>query len=983
MGIEPIAVIGLAARVPDARSAEEFWANLLTARNSIHRLTEQQLLDAGEDPALIAAPNYVRARPLLDDVWGFDNEYFGISRRESELRNPQHRLFLELCDTALQSAATVPERFEGTIGVYAGCATDRFFEDHIRADPDLMGQVGETLAAVSSNVDFLPSYVSFRLGLRGPSIAVRTACSTSLVTTHLACQALRAGDCDLALAGGVEIETPYGRGYLYVEGGIDAKNGVCRPLDSAASGTVFGSGGGVVVLKRLADAQADQDEVLAVILGTAVNNDGAGRAGFTSPSREGQSQVIAEAIAVSDVDSASISYVELHGTGTKVGDPVEIQGLRDGMAMTARSELAPGSCIIGSVKSNIGHLGPASGVVGLVKTVLALHRETIPPTINVCEVNPSLELDNSPFAVAMTVRPWPKGAMPRRAGVSSFGFGGTNAHVVLEEAPEPEPALEPGTGTGGAELLVWSGVDDRACEDVGNALLRTAAEAKDADLPAIACTSQTGRRVLRVRAAVRVDSPAAARAALTDPRTILRGDGQSRQPVFLFPGQGAQFPAMGLTAGLWLPGHTALIRHYLGVFGDLLKTDLVRIWESERDPSVLSVTVHAQPLLFSVELACARSLIELGVRPAAVMGHSIGELVAATVAGVFTAEDAIRLVAERARLMQEMPPGVMLAVAAPVAEVRRTLVDGVWVSAVNGLAQTVVGGAAAPVAAYTLVLDGCGIKYRKVATSHAFHTPMMADAVAKFLAVAEKIAMSEPDLPLVSAASGRLVGSGEAVRPEFWASQLVEPVLFAEALANLPVANPALVEAGPGSSLSGLARRHSAIGIAGHPVIELLPERAGHHVLDTLGALWINGAEVNFMNLPRERWPKFPLPTYPYRRTEFLLPDRSGTARRPAAAAGEPQATRLGEPARRPPEPNGQPVVTLPVWQPAGLLTPTRSAPPRARGYAVVLLPENPASAAAARRVVQQAGYRVLTITYGDRLRGAGLRMRGPREPPR
>lgn len=964
MGIEPIAVVGLAARVPDGRSAEEFWANLLTARNSIHRLTELQLLDAGESPAVIAAPNYVRARPLLDDVWGFDNEYFGMSRRESELRNPQHRLFLELCATALQSAATVPERFEGAIGVYGGCATDRFFEDHIKADPELMDQVGETVALVSNTIDYLALYVSFRLGLRGPSLGVRTACSTSLVATHLACQALRAGDCDLALAGGVEIETPYGRGYLHVEGGIDAEDGVCRPLDSAASGTVFGSGGGVVALKRLADARDDGDKVLAVILGSAVNNDGAERAGFTAPSKEGQSRVIAEAIAVSDVDSASISYVELHGTGTKVGDPIEIRALHEGMAMTARSERAPGSCAIGSVKSNLGHLGPASGVVGLIKTVQALYHETMPPTINVREVNPRLELDHRPFTVAGMLRPWPRvlGA-PRRAGVSSFGFGGTNAHVVLEEAPAPEPAA----GTGGSELLVWSGLDNQAREEVGNALLRTAAEATDADLPAIAHTSQTGRRVLRARAALRIDNPAAARAALTDPRAILRGDGQSRQPVFLFPGQGAQFPAMGLDAGRWLPSHTSLIRRYLDDFGNLMETDLVRIWESERDPAVLSVTIHAQPLLFSVELACAQSLIELGVQPAAVLGHSVGELVAATVAGVLTAEDAIRVVAERARLIQEMPSGAMLAVAAPVAEVRQALVDGVWVSAVNGPTQTVVGGAAESIAAFCPVLDGRGIKYRKLSTSHAFHTPMMGDAVAEFLAVVGKMSLAGPVLPLMSAASGRLLSAEEAVRSEYWANQLVEPVLFTEALANLPVANPVLVEAGPGSSLSGLARRHPAVGAAGHPVVELLPQRPGHHVLDALGALWVNGGDVDFVKLPREHRRKYPLPTYPYRRTEFLLPDRSRTVPQPVVTTGEPKMTPRSEPVSTP-EPDGQPVIALPVWRPAGVLTPSRPAPPGARGHAVVLLPDNAVSAATARRVVQQAGYRVLPIAYGDRL---------------
>ncbi|MYR90988.1 type I polyketide synthase, partial [Streptomyces sp. SID685] len=453
MSTDAIAVIGLSVRAPDAGDADEFWRNLLAGRNSIHRLSEEQLLAAGEDPALIKDPHYIAARPLLDDVGGFDHTYFGISPRESELRNPQHRLFLELCSTALQHAGYEPSRYDGEIGVYGGCASDTYVDDHIRADPELLAQVGDMVALVSNNIDYLATYTSYRLGLDGPSLNVRTACSTSLVATHLACQALRLGDCDIALAGGVEIETPYGRGYRHVAGGIDSADGYCRPLDSEASGTVFGSGGGVVVLKRLADALADGDPVHAVIRGSAVNNDGAARPGFTAPSSEGQSRVIAEALAVAGVAPDTVSYVELHGTGTQMGDPVEVHGLHQAMLAVADGELRTGSCAIGSVKSNLGHLGPASGIVGLIKTVLALRHESIPPTINVRTPNPQLRLEETPFKVADTVLPWPRTAgAPRRAGVSSFGFGGTNAHVVLEEAPSPAPQPERPERT---ELLVW------------------------------------------------------------------------------------------------------------------------------------------------------------------------------------------------------------------------------------------------------------------------------------------------------------------------------------------------------------------------------------------------------------------------------------------------------------------------------------------------------------------------------------------------
>jgi len=955
MSPEPVAVVGLAARVPDADSADTFWANLLAARNSIHRLSKEEVLAAGEDPALVAQPNYVFARPLLDDVWAFDHEYFGLSRREAELRNPQHRLFLELCDTALQHAGVVPDRFDGSIGVYGGCASDRFVEDHIRSDPALMRQVGEMVALVSNNIDYLASYVSFRLGLRGPSLAVRTACSTSLVATHLACQALRAGECDVALAGGVEIETPYGRGYLHVEGGIDAEDGVCRPLDIDAGGTVFGSGGGVVALKRLSDAERDGDRIMALILGSAVNNDGPDRAGFTAPSSTGQSEVIAEAITVAGVDPADISYVELHGTGTKVGDPIEIRGLHDGMAMTASGELAVGQCAIGSVKSNLGHLGPASGVVGLIKTVLALQHEKIPPTINMRRVNPALELDRRPFRVADSTIPWPRVAgVPRLAGVSSFGFGGTNAHMVLKEAPEqPRP-----TTAAGPQLLVWSGTDPQTRERSGEALL-TAAAGPD-DLAAMAYTSQTRRRALRYRGALLADGSAA-----EDARAATLGDGSRRTAAFLFPGQGAQFPRMGLDLGRWLPGQTDATRRYLTMFGDALGIDLVHIWEQEEQPARLAATVHAQPLLFAVELALAESLQELGVRPTVVTGHSVGELVAATVAGVMTAEDALRVVAERARLMQSMPPGSMLAVAASADEVRNRLIPGVWISAVNGARQTVVGGADDRVTALQEVLAEAGIRGRRLETSHAFHTPMMAEAVTGCTAILERIALKPPTLRMVSAASGAELTDEQATDPRFWAEQLVRPVLFERALDHLPTAAAVLIEVGPGPAVGALARRHPAVEAAGHSVVELLTAHRKQHVLGALGVIWANGVDIDFDRMPRDsRPPVFPIPIYPFRRTEFLLPDRSALP----AVAGERPAVPQPAAGDMPMVTDPEPVFALPIWRPAGVLAAGTGTTAKVRRQAVVVLPADEAAAAFVRRTVQQAGYRVLPITVGDRL---------------
>ncbi|HEY1615964.1 MAG TPA: SDR family NAD(P)-dependent oxidoreductase, partial [Streptosporangiaceae bacterium] len=988
MGIEPIAVVGMAVRVPDAASAAQFWANLASGRNSIHELTKQQLLDAGESPAALAAPNYRPFRPLLDDPWGFDAAYFGMSGREAELRNPQHRLFLELCETALADAAIVPQRCDGSIGVYGGCASDRFVEDHIRADPELLAQVGEMIALVANNIDYLAPFVSYRLGLRGPSISVRTACSTSLVATHLACQALRAGDCDVALAGGVEIETPYGRGYLHIDGGIDSADGVCRPLDTDASGTVFGSGGGVVVLRRLADAQEAGDRVLALIRGTAVNNDGAQRAGFTAPSWEGQSLAVAEAIAVAGVDPATISYVELHGTGTRVGDPIEIRGLHRAMELTASGELPAASCAVGSVKSNLGHLGPASGVVGLIKTVLALGHEEIPPTINVREVNPALQLDRTPFTAATRARPWPRAAgAPRRAGVSSFGFGGTNAHAVLEEAPLDE-APQDSAGAGPC-LLTWSGTDEEARDEAGRALLTVVAGAAARDVPDIAWTSRAGRRELRCRAALRLPGPAGAgqaaaavleATALAAAPGVVTGSGGPRAAVLMFPGQGSQYPGMGAAADPFLPGFAADVTETLGDIGDLLGIDLAGIWEHESDPAVLAQTVHAQPLLYATGLAAARSLERLGLAPALVLGHSIGELVAATVAGVLDPADAIGVVAERARLMRSLPPGQMLAVAAPAADIEPLLNAQVGISALNHPSQTVVGGPAGAIAEFGAVLDGRKIRYRALATSHAFHTPAMEPMVEEFTAAVAAAKLSPPRLPMVSALTGAPLSADEAVRPDFWARQVAEPVRLSDALAHLP-GDAVLIEAGPGTALTGLARRHPAA--AGSPVVALLPGRGGRHVLDSLAELWAQGAGLDVGALPPGGRRKYPLPGYPYRRTVYLLPDRT----RPAAPAGDVTPDEVtpskgqhsqgqpsqGQPsqAEQPgaltaasagPDPDAEPVIALPVWQPAGVLGPARPAAPGSRGRAVVLFPADRKASGTVRDALQLAGYRVAVV---------------------
>lgn len=979
MSIDPVAIVGMAVRVPDAGDLAQFWENLLAGRDSIHRLTDEQLLAAGEDPELLAHPGYVRARPLLDDVAGFDHRFFGVSARESELRNPQHRLFLELCSTALQHGGYEPSRFDGAIGVYGGAAYDRYAEDHIRSDPRLIAQIGEMVANVSNNVDYLSTYVSYRLGLRGPSLSVRTACSTSLVAVHLACQAVRQGDCDMALAGGVEIEMPYGRGYVHVPGGIDSSDGRCRPLDARASGTVFGSGGGVVLLKRLDDALADGDTVLGVIRGSAMNNDGLDRAGFTAPSAMGQSRVISEALVVADVDPASVSYVELHGTGTVVGDPIEIAGLKEGFRLSAASALPVGSCAVGSVKSNIGHMGPASGVVGLVKTVLALQGERIPPTINVETPNPQLGLEGSPFTIADSARPWPRTpAAPRRGGVSSFGFGGTNVHVVVEEAPVV-PAGEPSAGP---ELLVWSAVEEQAAAALrarlGSALAETAPDV----LADVAFTLQKGRRALPVRSALVASGTAEAARTLADPAAALTasGDGSPRRAVLAFPGQGSQYPRAG--AGLCdrFPEVGRRVRAHLAGFSDVLGIDLVRVWQEEADAEVVSRTVHAQPLLFSLELALAETLLELGVRPGAVTGHSVGELVAATVAGVFRPEDAIRVVARRAALMEALPPGRMLAVAAEEERVAGLLMPGVWISAVNAARQVVVGGAAEDLARFAEVLNDQGVSARELATSHAFHTPVMSPAVAELTEVVAACTLHAPGLPLVSAAAGRLLDRELAVDPGFWARQLVEPVRFHQALDALVEEPSLLVELGPGHALTSLSRLHAGLREGGSEAVSSVPPVSrtddGSGFLAALARVWTAGNDLDWEPLWAGRSPRrVPLPAYPYQRRDFWLPAAAGGGQSDAAV---PRLD-LGAQAQVAPEPVAveevpaspadvipdEPVTAYYGWEPAAVLLPVGPAVAGSRGTAVVVLPDAENRARDVVAAVQLAGYRAVPVRVG------------------
>jgi len=881
-----VAVIGMAGRFPGSPDVDAFWRNLRDGVEGITFFSEDELRAEGVDEETLAHPDYVRARGSLEGVDRFDASFFNYRARDAELMDPQFRFFLETCWEAMESAGYDTAEYDGSVGVYGGATFPAYrFHHYVRDRSVFAGTNGWQVATLTEN-DFLTTHVSYRMRLRGPSINVQTACSTSLVAVHVAAQALLNGECDLAMAGGVSIGVPSRRGYLYDEGHIASPDGHCRAFDADARGTVEGEGVGVVVLKRLDRALEDGDNVLAVILATAVNNDGEYKAGFLAPGVSGQTEAISEAQALAGVSPESITYVEAHGTGTPIGDPIEITALKEAFG-TAGGE---GWCAIGAVKTNVGHLDAAAGVTGLIKTVQALRHRQIPPTLHFRAPNPSLGIEGSPFFVADRLLEWtvPDGG-PRRAGVSSFGIGGTNAHAVLQEAPSREPSA-PGRPW---SLLVLSARTPRALERQTENLARWLEENPDAPLADVAYTLQVGRRPQKHRRSLLCRTAAEAAGALRalDPARVRTGVDPYRMTpvVFLFPGQGAQ--TVGMARELYdhepvfraeLDRCCELLRPHLGV--ELRDVLYPAAGATDEAAARLRRTALAQPALFAVEYALAKLWWHWGVKPEGFAGHSIGEYVAACLAGVMSLEDALRLVAARGALMQEMPAGAMLSVSLAEAEVRAALPAELDVCTVNGPALTVVGGTAEAVDAFAAALEARGVHHQRLHTSHAFHSRMMDPVVARFEAVVRGVALRAPELPFLSNLAGGWITDARATDPRYWAEHLRGTVRWDDNLAAL-LGEPdrVLLEVGPGRGLATLARRHPARD-PGMLVLHSLP-----HPKDEAGeeeSLWRAAAELWHAGVEPD-WPRvydgvrrlrLRLPTYPWDHGRYWLGARdSGT----------------------------------------------------------------------------------------------------------
>lgn len=890
-----VAVVGMACKFPGANSPREYWRNLAGGVESIVRLSEQDLLAAGVEPREFRHPQYVNAAALIDEMEWFDARFFGYTPREAQVRDPQGRLFLETCYAAVEDSGYDVTRLGGLVGVFGGMANNRYGERYVARNAATKSVVGDLAIDVSNGPDYLATAVSYRLGFRGPSITVQTACSTALVAVHIASQALRSGECDYALAGAVEVELPYGVGYTWVEGGIDSRTGHIRPFDAGACGTLFGSGVGVVALKRLGDALADGDHVYGVIRGSAVNNDGSDRAGFTAPSVSGQAQLVVEALAVAEVHPDSIGFVEAHATGTLVGDPIEVAGLT--RAFRAAGATATRTTPIGSVKANVGHLGPAAGMAGLIKACLALRQQSIPPHINFTAPNPNLELETSPFYVPTELTPWPRNGTPRRAGVSSFGIGGTNAHMILEEAPPAEQLDGPRRRW---HVLPVSAKTTTALESAISRLSDALSEDTEHDLADIAYTLQVGRAVLPHRRAVIASSPAEAAQALeaaTGQPGAAPTPGARRRLVMMFPGQGTLAGGVGRELRDAEPAFREALDECAGLLQAHLDLDLTELLfpatgGAAAAQRTLRQTRYAQPALFAVEYAMARLLASAGLEPAAMIGQSTGELVAAHLAGVFSLADAVALVAARARLVDQIGPVAALTVRGPQAAVAPLLPADIDVVAVNGLQSTVLAGSEGSLtkARDLLVADGYSCTEAKAAD--ASHSRWVEPGMAEFAAVVAGMSLRQPCIPFISNVTGNWITGEEATDPAYWVRLLREPVRLADGFTTLGSEKDwALVEVGPGDVLSKLADQ--CIGYTTVPIVTSMRQPL-RRVDDTavlaeaMKTLWLNGLEVDWSSWAGRRQ-RVPLPTYPFERQRYWVDPDPSTATAPQQEAEEPQ----------------------------------------------------------------------------------------------
>jgi amino acid adenylation domain-containing protein len=902
-----VAVIGMAARFPGAESIDELWRNLCAGVETVTFFDKREI-DPAVDPEDARNPHYVCARGMIAGPELFDAAFFNVPPLEAVILDPQQRIFLELCVHALENAGFQSSSYNGLVGVYAGMGNNHYFPLNVAANPELLKLVGEVKAEIGREKDHIATLVSYKLNLTGPSVSVHTACSTSLVAVDQAYHSLVSGQCDLALAGGVEVRTPQMSGQVFEPGGIFTEDGHCRPFDDKATGTMFSDGAGVVILKRLEDALAEGDTIHAVIIGSAVNHDGHDKASYLAPSVRGQAEVIALAQARAAAHPDSIGYIEAHGTATPVGDPIEVEALQTVFAgQTERKQF----CGIGSIKSNMGHPTTAAGIAGFIKAALAVKHGKIPPTLHYENPNPAINFADSPFYVVDRLIDWPSGTTPRRAGVSSFGYCGTNAHVIVEEPPKVQ-----GTPVGRRYgVMLLSAKTASALDMMTKNFQHYLSSVQKEQLADVSYTLQCGRQPYDWRRFLSYGSDETAVQKLQQPNPGMSGTGyvqvEGRDVVFLFPGQGSQYFGMGRA----LYQHEAVFRKAVDRCAEVVLREMgfdLRekvLGAGAAGTERLVDTRITQPALFTVEYALAQLWLSYGITPFCMIGHSVGEFVAATLAGVFTLEDGLRLVSQRARLMSEVAPGAMLSVRASAEKIAAMLPAALAIAAINAPLSCVVSGETAALENFKKTLEKEGIQCKALATSHAFHSAMMDPAVAKFRDFLAGIALHAPERPIVSTVTGSFLTAQEAQNPDYWALHMRRTVDFNAAITRIWTENPlaVMLEVGPGTSSSILARQCAA-----DPASVLTISSMGHEVegeeelallMSAIGQLWCAGISIDWQRFYEdERRLKVELPPYPFERKRFwsepthaLYRHQPGRSSSPAASQhpliGAEQAT--------------------------------------------------------------------------------------------